>query len=139
MVSRHNGLVGDYFMKLFAPEAYWNAPRAEIDRIAGGCGPGRIGDKLIPDSLLGASIKEACRIHDYMYHVGATVEDKKEADRVFLNNMLRIIFAGAKFFALRYPRIFMAYVFYRMVKEFGGPAFWKSKNSPDEEREYESV
>ena len=122
-------------VKLFAPPAYWDTPAEDVDKITGGCGPGRFGDWLVPDSLLFLSIKKACRIHDFMYAIGETIDDKERSDRVFLNNMLRLIMAGAKFWLLRNPRMRMAYGFYEMVKRYGGPAFWHGKNSDKEEKE----
>ena len=122
-------------VKLFAPPAYWRTSKKALDTIAGGCGPGGRGDWLVPDTMYGLSVKPACKIHDWMYFMGETIEDKKEADRVFLNNMLRIVVAVTKWWILRKLRIWRAYTYYKAVKQFGGPAFWNNKNSDTEYRE----
>jgi hypothetical protein len=121
-------------MKLFAPQSYWNAPLAVKEEITGGCGTGKLGDYLAPDTVWFLSIKKACQIHDWMYFIGETYEDKKEADRVFLNNMNRIIDANTKWFWLRRRRRARAKFYYKAVKYYGGRAFWKGKNSDVEYR-----
>jgi hypothetical protein len=122
-------------LKLFAPKEYWTTPKEEIDRVAGGCGPGGVGDYFVPDTIYGLSVKPACRIHDFCYAIGETIADKDSADRIFLNNMLRIIIEVTKWWILRKLRIWRAYTYYKAVKRFGGPAFWNGKNSSKEERE----
>lgn len=114
---------------LFAPETYKKLTAAALAALANGCGV--IGWKidLVPDTLWGLAIKEACNIHDYMYHTGETIEDKNEADRVFLNNMLRLITAKTKYKWLRNLRRRRALLYYFAVKNFGGPAFWDAKQS----------
>lgn len=46
-------------LKLFAPPTYWTTPGDEIDVVAGGCGPGGAGDRLVPDTVWFLSIREA--------------------------------------------------------------------------------
>lgn len=124
----------DQTLKLFAPRSYWSAPPDVVDAVTAGCGPGGFGDWLVPDTLWGLSIRPACRIHDWMYHVGATIEDKDEADRTLMNNMIRIIRARTNFVLLGLLRMRRARTYYFFVKEFGGPAFWNRKNDPSEYR-----
>lgn len=116
---------------LFAPPGYWKIP--ENDR--GGCGPGSLGDWLVPDTIYGLSIKPACSIHDYMYSVGECDDDKTDADDVLLNNLVRIIRAATSSKLLLWLRLRRARTYYLAVHTFGGPAFWDGKNKPDEERE----
>lgn len=98
-----------------------------------GCGPGSIGDKLVPDKLLWiCDIRLACAIHDFMYKTGQTIEDKKKADRVFLNNAQRIIGCHEYPFFIHDLLLICAYRYYRAVVKYGGPAFWKGKNKPEE-------
>lgn len=120
--------------KLFAPETYWRLPPDVRDRLYEGCGPGGVGDRLVPDTMYGLSVKRACRIHDHMYEVGETEEDRQEADDVLLNNCLRIIDAHTKNRTLKKLRYRRAYVYYVMVRRYGGPAFWNNKNKPEEFR-----
>ena len=76
---------------LIAPESYFLASEEEIEEKTGGCGPGSIGDWFVPDTMYGESIYLACKIHDWMYSEGESLEDKKIADRVFLWNMTILI------------------------------------------------
>ena len=118
--------------ELFAPPSYWAlTPRQRAD-ICNGCGTKGIVGHIIPDSLYGLSIKEACNIHDYMYRTGSTIEDKWEADRVFLNNMLRLVDDGSDNWFTRWVRSRAAVKYYYAVRDCGGPAFWQGKNSFDE-------
>lgn len=111
-------------VRLYAPERF-ESSRFFVD---GKCGPGvdTIGDKLVPEKILGLFITEACKIHDYMYSVGKTLEDKATADRVFRNNMVRLIQAGSRWLVV--PRVMLANIYYSSVVAFGGPAFWDNKN-----------
>jgi hypothetical protein len=127
--------------ELFAPRDYGEqpccfhvAPEDVIqDAIGeGGCGPGGFGDLLIPDSMYGLKIKKACSIHDWMYHFGKDDLDKSRADRVFLNNLIRIINKNTKNRFMRMLRYRRAKTYYSMVCVFGGPAFWSDKNKPEE-------
>ena len=116
---------------LFAPAAYWAATPEIKATVMNGCGPGGWKVDLIPDSLLFLSIHEPCDIHDWMYVCGATIADKDEADRVFLNNCLRLIKAAGGWWPLQMMRRNRAKAYYLAVKYFGGPAFWSGKNPPE--------
>lgn len=113
---------------LYAPAEYWELTPEQRKALTNGCGPGRFGSMVVSDRLWGLSIEEACRIHDYQYAVGETIEDKFEADRVFLNNMLRLIDAAGGWWLLVALRRHAAVKYYRAVADFGGPFFWKGKN-----------
>jgi len=126
-------------MKLFAPKEYWEMSKEAIDEITGGCGPGGLGDKLVPDTIYGLSIFAACRIHDFMWHFGVTQEDKDIADRVFKNNMIRIIEAKTKYKIIKWLRIRRANTYYKAVSVFGDGAYWNDKNSEDEFRDVENL
>lgn len=76
---------------LLASQSFVNASSEEIDRKTGGCGPGKIGDWFVPDTMYGESVFLACKIHDWMYGEGETLQDKLIADRVFLWNMTVLI------------------------------------------------
>lgn len=114
-------------MKLYAPQEYWQASPELLRDICNGCGTKGIG-AIVPDTIYGVDITAACNIHDWMYFVGSTITDKEEADRVFLNNMLRIIDSNGGWNWLQKLRVRRAYVYYQAVHIFGGPAFWKGKN-----------
>jgi len=116
-------------MKLFAPEGYWKLTPEEKEKIVNGAGPKGYG-WLVPDTIWGLSITEAANIHDFCYAVGTTIDDKIEADRIFMNNMVRLISAGKWW--LKGLRMRRARKYYLAVKHFGGPAFWSGKNKPEE-------
>jgi len=127
---------------LYAPEIYKKLSACEKKAIVNGCGAGGWKIDLVPNTLYGLDVTSACNIHDYMYYAGMTNEDKNEADRVFLNNMIRLIDAGVRADSnspllmrrlkktLRIFRRRRAYAYYFAVKKFGGPAFWQDKNNP---------
>lgn len=118
--------------KLFAPEKYWKLSDCERSKVCNGCGTKGLGGLLVPDTLWGLSIEEACDIHDYMYSRGATIADKEEADRTFLNNMVRIIQEdGTGAWPVKQLRLRRAKTYYEAVRIFGGPAFWANKNKPE--------
>ena len=114
--------------KLYAPQGFWNLSRCARMQLCNGCGPKGLG-LLCPDTIYGLDISEACNIHDYMYAKGLRHSSKREADRVFLYNMLRIIRARTHSRILFWLRKRRARTFYLAVKNFGGPAFWAGKNS----------
>lgn len=117
---------------LFAPADYWQATAAMKMEICNGCGTKGLGGLITPDTLYGLSINAACDIHDWMYAFGQTIADKDAADRVFLNNMLRIIDEAKSWLLLRFLRRQRAMKYYSAVRDFGGPAFWAGKNAPEE-------
>ena len=114
--------------QLFAPESYWNATPTERSAVCNGCGTAGWKGKLVPDSMWGLNITKVCNIHDWMYHYGKTETERCEADRVFLNNLIRIINAEGGWLASL--RRYRATTYYNSVHNYGGPAFWDNKN-PD--------
>lgn len=121
-------------MELFAPESYWTLSKPFKKVIVNGCGPGGWKFDLVPDTIWGLNVREACDIHDFMYYLGSDNEDKDRADRVLLNNLNRIIEAKTRWKWLKSFRRRRAMVYYLSVKSFGGPAFWRGKNKPAEMR-----
>ena len=127
--------------KLYAPLEYGEQPccyhaatKDQKDGIVGGCGAGDgFGDYIVPDKLLGLSIKKACKIHDWMYAYGVTLGEKEFSDRVFLNNMLRLIRDNqSRLKSVNFLRRNFAKSYYLAVKWFGAPAYWDGKNKPEE-------
>ena len=106
--------------ELLVPQSFLNATDDEISTHAGGCGPGKVGDYFVPDQFYGESIYLACQIHDWMYHKGKTIEDKKVADKIFLWNMVTLIDDGEVLDALRLRR---AMTYYSAVSFGGDDAF----------------
>lgn len=115
---------------LWVPIEYFKMTPEELEASHNGCGPGGVLAWLVPDSLLGKDITDACMIHDLCYKLGDTIEDKQVADRVFLNNMLRIVSPiGGKQTFIVSLRQSLALIYYKSVVDFGGPAFWSGKNA----------
>lgn len=113
-------------LRLYAPESYWTATTTERSAVCNGCGVAGWKGKLVPDTLWGLNISKSCDIHDWMYHFGKTEEERCEADRVFLNNLIRIINHHGG--ALAGLRRYRATTYYNSVHRFGGSAFWDDKN-----------
>ena len=124
--------------------AYYNYPRAtkeQHDAICNGAGPRRFG-RLIPDKFWGLCITESANNHDWDYQWGETIEDKKQADRTFRNNMLRQAEALRAEEAYLKPgwicrkyneykhiqRCNMIEEYFKAVDVFGGPSFWDKEN-----------
>ena len=68
----------------------WNEELA--NKVGNGCGPDGAKWKswIVPDKIFFVSVKEACRIHDFMYYKGRRKRDQVVADNVFLQNMNKI-------------------------------------------------
>lgn len=119
-------------VRLYEPISYVTATCDEKRRVCNGCGSAQAKFDFVPDSIYGLKITPACNIHDWMYHKGKTLADKEEADRVFLNNMLRLIEGSTSFFGkrkfIKRRRRVRAKVYYECVRWWGGPAYWEGKN-----------
>lgn len=115
---------------LYAPASMLIASITRVMEVCNGCGTASSKFDFIPDTIFGLYIGHCCHIHDWQYDEGDSIEDKEEADRVFLNNLLRII--GRKQNRKWYrPKRLMGCIavgYYLGVKYCGGPAFWKGKN-----------
>jgi len=112
---------------LYAPTEYWKLNLKEHKEICNKAGPKGYG-WLVPNTIWGLNIGECANIHDFLFYVGKTIEDKDAADRIFLNNMLRLINLKTKWGFVKYLRIQRASKYYAAVCIKGGPAFWKGKN-----------
>lgn len=112
--------------RLSAPGAYYRLSPGEKKEICNGMGAkDSLLSNFIPNTMYGLDVEECGDIHDLQYHIGTTIEDKKSADRTFLNNLLRVINDKGGWLApLRRRR---ALKYYEAVVYFGGPAFWANK------------
>lgn len=125
-------------MKLYAaPECWLFSEEHREDFASFGCGPGGVGDRLVPDTMYGLDVSIACRIHDwyYRFYEENTEEARASADRVFKNNLLRIVRAKTKWKPLLWLRERRCHTYYVMVRKFGAPAFFEERNSDAELRE----
>jgi hypothetical protein len=128
-----SGWGGEGMTKLYAPEKYWKMTPEEKSKICNGAGPKGFG-WVVPDKIWGVCITESANIHDFMYEFGKDIYDKDEADRVFLNNMVRQIMDadhGFMGWLLTDRRLKIAHEYYECVHVFGGIAFWAGKNKPE--------
>jgi len=120
-LSRYNILLKSIEgWELLAPDTYWDASEEELKEHTGGCGPGKLGDWFVPDTMYGESVFLACQIHDWMYFKGIDEEDKRWADLIFLINMTILIDDGELIDRLRLVRVM---TYYQAVSHHGGEAF----------------
>lgn len=108
---------------LKAPPEYWSLSPDEKDKLTNGCGPAGWKGNLIPDDLLGVSIKEPCNIHDFRYSNGGNESDRKVADREFLENMLEVVETESHDFFLKQARRRLALDYYCVVRDSGEEYF----------------
>ncbi len=104
---------------MLAPEGYWNLSEAEQYEISNGCGPAKA-TSLVPDSILGISLTPACDIHDYTYTNPQSMEKRKLADDLFLENMRRLLNQDLKSPALKFFGLAGIQFYYLAVRLFGG-------------------
>ena len=77
---KYNGLLTT------APKSFVGMSERDIYDLYNGCGVGRIGGKLVPESLFGLKITYLCQIHDHMYERCCCDEDEQIADGIFAQN-----------------------------------------------------
>ena len=113
---------------LIAPPDFWELSKSEIDSLYFGCGPGKVGDWLVPDHFFGIDVKLACQIHDFDYDFGVTEEDRIEADCRFLHNLYILI--EEKNYPIFEPFCYhRAHLYYEAVRVFGEKAFYAYKDN----------
>jgi len=116
--------------QLFAPASFKSAPMSQLKDICNGCGAANAKFDFVPDRVYGTYIGYSCNIHDWMYNEGRSIEDKEEADRVFLNNLYRLIERDKhKWYKPTWLQRRRALKYYKAVKYFGGSAFWAGKDA----------
>lgn len=109
---------------LAAPQSFWLAPDDIKNEIVNGCGPGGLGDVLIPDTAYFMSLKPACKIHDWMYAVYNDEKGFKLSNQVFLDNMERINRAKTKNRFLKRLRTRRIRKYFVVVRDFGRLFFY---------------
>ena len=109
---------------LVAPEGYDRLTPENKADLLNGCGPKGYLD-FVPDTIYGLRITPACDIHDFSWYVcDATDEDFKLANRVFYQNICRIIDTKTKWKLVKRLRYVRAYNYYRAVDTVGAMLFW---------------
>lgn len=120
---------------IVAPLYFWNMTARERREICNGAGPaGKLlwiaKASLVPDTFFGLRITAAANAHDAMYEYGRTWADKRNADRVFLFNMISLVderttrrkVLGTILRVLRWHR---AWIYFLAVRFMGYSAFKK--------------
>ena len=115
--------------KLNAPKEYTKLTKDQRKLICNGCGTDGWKGDLVPETIYLLRVTEACQIHDFMYFMGLTKDDKEEADETFLQNINTIIdhcpwYLLPPVNPLRRVR---ANTYYLAVKHFGKSAFLEGK------------
>lgn len=114
-------------MKLYAPIEYWNAAQKQRAENCNGCGSELdLSGKLVPDTMYGLNIRQACCIHDWMYRFGKTYADKLFADAIFLLNLCLIIIAKSNWFTMGL-RLLRATKYFVAVVKAGEESFFYEK------------
>ena len=114
---------------LHAPASFLLVTEERLLEVCNGCGAADSWFRP-PKTIYGTLIVQACIIHDWMYNEGNCIEDKQEADRVFLNNMMRLIaLDSVKWYKPTRLQRIRACEYYRAVDLCGGTAFWVGKNT----------
>jgi hypothetical protein len=112
---------------LIAPQGFTdmvsNRPN-EFKELCNGCGANSRFIDFVPDKLLWLDIKFACHIHDYSWIVcNPTNEEFHKWNRIFFNNMCRLVVSATKSWMLRRLRLFLAKRYYDAVSTFGAYIF----------------
>lgn len=99
--------------RLRAPEGF------DPSEIVGGCGPGKFGDRLVPNKILGVDIGPACDSHDMAYLLGETEEERIQADIELFANGFRIIKQASKYKIMSFLRAAIL-TWYFLAVAYGG-------------------
>ena len=118
--------------RLFAIEFRLTGPAWALDKFipilsiqnkigsSGGCGPGKLGDWLVPDTVYGLSIKPACYIHDCRYYDADTRDKRFAADKELFDNAERIIRLKSRNKLMVWLRMSRLLKYYAAVRWCGG-------------------
>jgi len=101
-----------------------------------GCGPGGWGDWIVPDTMWGLDISEACRIHDWYYRFFSDRSKcgKELADTLMKENLLAIIHSKSKSRTFRTLRGVRANTYHFMVSKCGQSSWDECKSIRDKKR-----
>jgi hypothetical protein len=121
-------------MKLHAdPECHLFKDEHPDEWATFGCGPGGTGDYLVPDTMWGLDISEACRVHDWYYRFFSdrSPAAKKLADNLMLENTLHIVNTQSSNFFVKALRRVRCHTYYSMVNVFGKSSWEEAKSIRD--------
>ena len=106
------------FYKLIIPKGF----KGSAASISGSCGSDGALFDLVPDNFVGVDIKRCCQVHDYLYAIGGTEQDKIKADKMFYTNLFRTVMNDSSLIA-RSTNLWLAKVYYKAVRDFGSGSF----------------
>jgi hypothetical protein len=120
-------IMGQYMgYNLAAPISFWDASDETITEVVGGCGPGGIGDIIVPDKIWGLNIKPACKIHDWTFFVWNDKQGFDLSNNLFKNNMVRINEQHNGWGWVKRRRLKAIKLYYDMVQTFGESSYYGS-------------
>lgn len=73
--------------KLITPDTYLIATPEEKGLVVNTCGPEGFLNQIIPNTIFGSSVVEACNRHDWMLNEAKSKEELKVADSTFKHNL----------------------------------------------------
>lgn len=76
---------------LQVPKSFKAASEELIKNVTGGCGPGGLGDRVVPDTMWLLKVTAACKIHDWTFQVWNDDQSFIIANDLFLQNLKAII------------------------------------------------
>ena len=107
------------------PDDYAMASREEIEARTDGCGPSGWRIDMVPDHLGDVDITEPCLIHDWLYYIGGSEEDRKRADvMLYVNIAAAVLMAGGPMVPLRMAA---AVMYYKAVRSCGSQFFGRGQ------------
>lgn len=105
--------------QLIAPPEYTSLPKEELSKIVNGCGAAGARFDIVPDTMWGLDISEACNVHDLDYHLHRLPFEVCNA--IFLANCALLISAGSRW--LMIPRLVRACTYFLAVHCAGKKAY----------------
>ena len=100
-----------------APASWWVMPPSDRERYSSGCGPDNLGIDL--RSLYGTDIYVACQIHDYMYALGGSEDDRIFADAIMRENMMSMAMSEQISSLVLWERKTTIHAYYVSTRSFG--------------------
>jgi len=103
--------------ELISPKEYSSLSAKEKKEL-NGCGPDGFLNRLIPDAILGTSVKASCNVHDFTFIKATNQKEHKKSDDEFLLNMLSEIESGKGSKFKKWIRKKMAHIYYAAVRAY---------------------
>ena len=105
-------------IRLYAPQEYLQASNDKKFKICNGCGPDNILHRIIPNSIFGVDVTEACNIHDWMTTNSRDLTERLHADSVFFANLKKLINKAGGSTLLRWLRVSAARLYHYSVRSY---------------------